>query len=197
MGALASIIPMVGRAKLPPYTLRFKANRAVSLSDFRALPITLTLVDDARHIYDVKLEQNDWSYLFKPMGASNTWLVKVIDANTFGVTDTSFMFSDCTALEYIKPFDTSSVTGMYRMMYNCESLKYIPLFNTTNTTNVSGMLYGCRKAESGVLTLYTQMSTQANPPTSHADTFTDCGIDTPSGLAELQQIPTSWGGLAS
>jgi hypothetical protein len=29
----------------------------------------------------------------------------------------------------------------------------------------------------------------------HSSMFTDCGIDTVTGLADLQRIPTSYGGL--
>lgn len=220
MGVMASIIPMVGRVKLPPYTLRFKANRAVSLSDFRALPITLTLVDDARHIYDLKLERADWSNLFDPASGDtlNTWLIEVIAANTHGVTSMSYMFRSCASLVSVSFFDTSSVTSMSSMFNFCSSLTSVPLFDTSRVTNMRGMLYrctslesiplfdtssvtdmsviaqNCTKVKSGALALYTQASTQETPPTSYANAFTDCGSNTPTGLAELQQIPTSWGG---
>lgn len=37
-----------------------------------------------------------------------------------------------------------------------------------------------------------QASTQANPPANHSYTFTNCGRDTPTGAAELAQIPSGW-----
>lgn len=206
---------------LPPFTLRFKANRAVSLSDFRdTLPITLTLVDDAQHIYDVKLEQADWSNLFYPERGKNEWLIAIIAANTSGVTNMRFMFAYCTSLTSVSLFDTNSVTDMGVMFQACTSLTSVPLFDTSRVTNMVFMFDSCysltsvplfdtnrvtdmrimfrdcRKVKGGALALYTQASTQANPPSLHDSTFSNCGADTPTGLAELQQIPASWGGLA-
>lgn len=205
---------------LPPYTLRFKANRAVTTADFRnELPITLTLVDNARHIYDLKLEQDDWSNLFYPTSVYNAWLTEVVQANTSGVTNMRDMFLYCTSLESVPLFDTSSVTDMDSMFFGCSSLTsaplfdtsnvttmrvmfktctsltYVPLFNTSSVTNMSYMFEECRAVQEGALALYQQASTQANPPQYHTDVFTNCGVDTEMGLAELQQIPTNWGGL--
>lgn len=182
MGVLASIIPMVGKPRgeivLPPFTVRFKANKAVSTNDFhssvRSL-ITLSLVDDSTHTYDVKLERSDWSFLFS--GATpiirNKWLLEIVDSNTSGVTNMSYMF------QY------------------CDMLIKVPLLNTSSVTNASYILIACKNVESGAFALYTQMSTQPNPPSLYVNAFTNCGADTPTGLAELQQIPTSWGGLAT
>jgi len=52
--------------------------------------------------------------------------------------------------------------------------------------------YGCVNVESGALALYQQASTQTNPPTNNYQTFTNCGSNTVTGVAELAQIPSSW-----
>lgn len=176
MGVLASIIPMVGRPRgeivLPPFTVRFKANRAVSTSDFQVgLPITLTLVDDATHTYDVTIGQAEWNWLF---GAEpyNTGLTEVIAANTSGVTNMSYMFYNCNLLTHIPLFDMSSVTDMVRMLFRCLNI------------------------ERGALAIYRQVSEKLTAQWRYLNAFTDCGSNTPTGLAELQQIPMSWGGLA-
>ena len=52
--------------------------------------------------------------------------------------------------------------------------------------------YNCYSVQSGALALYQQASTQATPPTDHRNTFTDCGINTQTGSAELAQIPNDW-----
>lgn len=248
MGVLASIIPMVGRPRgdvLPSYTLRFKANRAVSLSDFRALPIMLTLVDEESHTYDVKLEQSDWSGLFNPTSGNNTWLIEVVQANTSRVDDMSDMFRNCVSLTLVSLFDMEGVLNASGMFYGCSSLSLvpqfeivsaedishmfqgctsltsmplfdtysardmsymfadcellasIPLFDVFYAEDMSSMFQGCRKVQGGALALYEQASTKEIPLTSHSNTFTDCGVGTPTGLSELQQIPTSWGGLAT
>ena len=40
--------------------------------------------------------------------------------------------------------------------------------------------------------LYNQLSTQTTPPSSHSQTFYDCGSNTTTGSAELAQIPSDW-----
>ena len=70
----------------------------------------------------------------------------------------------------------------------------IPSLITDNAADVGGMFKECYKVSSGSLALYTQMSSQAFPPSSHGDCFKYCGRDTTTGAAELAQIPTSWGG---
>jgi len=54
------------------------------------------------------------------------------------------------------------------------------------------MFYECRNVVSGALALYKQASTQAVPPSSHSITFTNCGLNTEIGRAELAQIPYNW-----
>ena len=54
------------------------------------------------------------------------------------------------------------------------------------------MFIYCSNVQSGALALYQQASTQTNPPTSHHDTFGQCGINTQTGLEEYLQIPDDW-----
>ena len=112
--------------------------------------------------------------------------------DTSNVTATFDMFQNCKALISVPLFDTSNVTAMYSMFHNCESLTAIPLFDTSKVTNMYDMFQNCYKVQSGALALYQQASTQANPPSSHSYTFTKCGRDTPTGAAELAQIPSDW-----
>lgn len=61
-------------------------------------------------------------------------------------------------------------------------------------TNVNEMFAGCTEVSGGALALYNVM--KDNPTiANHADTFKNCGVNSQTGLAELQQIPLSWGGL--
>lgn len=128
-----------------------------------------------------------------------TSLKSAPNMSTGHVTTMDGTFYGCTALESVPLYDTSSVTTFYSTsrggtFHNCSSLKSIPLFNTSSATNVRQMFSGCTKVESGALALYQQMSTQTTPPTTHTNTFQNCGRDTVTGAAELAQIPTSWGG---
>lgn len=123
--------------------------------------------------YLIKRDDTDWSMMFvlNDDNDENPYLLEVLDANTSGVINMESMCDTCTSLTSIPLFDTSSV----------ENMDYI--------------LYECVNVESGALALYQQASTRADE-ISHSGAFCNCGADTESGLAELQQIPVSWGGLA-
>ena len=116
--------------------------------------------------------------------------------NTSSCTNMFDMFMGCRSLTSVPLFNTSSCTNMYGMFSNCSVLTSIPLFDTSSCTDMNCMFDGCVNVQYGALALYQQASTQANVPNHGAWTFYNCGINTPTGLAELQQIPPSWGGLA-
>jgi surface protein len=78
------------------------------------------------------------------------------------------------------------------MFQYCTSLTSIPLFNTSSVTNMSSMFDGCTNVQSGALALYQQASTQTTPPSTHDQTFQNCGSSTTTGAAELAQIPSDW-----
>lgn len=147
-----------------------------------------------------------------------TSLVYAPQLNTSNVTNTYQMFNDCTSLKYIPTYDLSNVTNMRRMFSHCESveqfplfdlsnvsimeeafqhcysLTQVPLFDTSSATDTDLMFSECINVESGALALYQQASTQENPPSSHTNMFIRCGMNTVSGMAELNQIPYTWGG---
>ena len=74
---------------------------------------------------------------------------------------------------------------------NCTSLTSIPLFDTGNRLDMSYAFDNCVNVQSGALALYQQASTQSFVP-GHTHTFTNCGINTETGSAELAQIPSDW-----
>lgn len=122
--------------------------------------------------------------------------------DTHNVTNMSNMFSLIhspggynSRLETLPLFDTSNVTDMSSMCYLQHSLKTIPLLNTSKVTNMDSAFDDCTNIETGALALYQQASSQSSPPSSHSYTFRNCGSNTTTGAAELQQIPISWGGL--
>ena len=81
-----------------------------------------------------------------------------------------------------------------RMFANCTGLEYIEPIHCTTVKNVGGMFQGCTKVEEGALAQYNWFSTYAVNINNHSGTFTNCGANTATGLAELDQIPTGWGG---
>ena len=64
-----------------------------------------------------------------------------------GVTDMSYMFSDCSNLQTIPLINTSNITNMSYMLNGCSNLQTIPLINTSNVTNMSCMFQLCYKLQ--------------------------------------------------
>jgi surface protein len=81
---------------------------------------------------------------------------------------------------------------MLKMCCDCSALKSIPLFNTNKVTNMDAAFANCYSVQYGASALFTQASTQENPPSSHQYAFSACGINTTQGAAELAQIPNDW-----
>ena len=104
----------------------------------------------------------------------------------------SAMLSDSTNVIEILGANTTNITYMGYMFYGCTALTTITIFDTTKATVVSSMFQGCINVETGALALYNQMSSQSRPPSSHLQTFRNCGSNTQSGAAELAQIPSDW-----
>lgn len=123
-----------------------------------------------------------------------TALTEVIPVfNLVNTPDVESMFYGCTSLRRVPDFDNfSSVKYMEKFCRNCTSLEYVPLLDTENIIKISGAFSNCTNVISGALALYTQASTQSTPPTNHAGTFYNCGINTITGADELSQIPSSW-----
>lgn len=170
------------------------------------------------NVWDWTRNNPNWSYSFNEAFNNANNLVKIIGAgDTSSVTDLSQMFRACASItelclfdtsnvssfyifisrakiSKIPPYDTKNVTSFNYAFFSLQNLKTIPLLNTEKATTVSYMFTDCFNVESGALAIYTQLSTQTNPPSTHLETFSNCGKDTEEGRAELAQIPVSWGG---
>lgn len=117
--------------------------------------------------------------------------------DTSNVSSMQNMFNNCSSLTTVPVFNTSNVSNMNNMFSYCSSLTTVPLFNTSNVSNMSSMFLNCSSVASGALALYTQASSQAEPPDYHTTTFKNCGSNTQTGAAELAQIPQDWGGTGA
>lgn len=118
----------------------------------------------------------------------------VPDINTSNVKYVQGMFSYCSSLTELPDIDTSKVTNMERMCRSCTSLTSIPELDTTSVSSIHDAFRNCPNVEYGALDLYNQLSTQLVDTSAVSGTFTGCGSATTTGSAELNQIPTSWGG---
>lgn len=81
-----------------------------------------------------------------------------------------------------------------RMFRYCTGLTSIVPLECVNVVNVGGMFDNCTEIEDGALDQYNWFNTYGVNITNHSGTFTNCGSNTQSGLAELDQIPVGWGG---
>jgi surface protein len=63
--------------------------------------------------------------------------------NAGGVLSNLEMFNECSSLQFIKLFDTSSSLNMEEMFRNCVKIQSIPLFDTSNVQNTNSMFSSC------------------------------------------------------
>lgn len=99
--------------------------------------------------------------------------IKSATVKVTGITDTSYMFYNCTNLESIdlSGLDTSSVISMQCMFSGCSSLKNLDVsgFGTRNVNDMRHMFYGCRS-----LAALDVSSFETNSVTDMAGMFFDC-----------------------
>ena len=112
------------------------------------------------------------------------------------ITSTYLMFNNCFSLKEFPVFDTSHVTNAKSMFASCINLTEIPNYNFSSVTNVDSFCFNSINVKRGILETYNKFLNRGASITSHTKTFSNCGIDTAEGRAELAQIPKSWGGLA-
>lgn len=95
----------------------------------------------------------------------------------------------------VPDIDYSNVLNMQRFMRGNVDITEIPTMNISNAiTKVEGIFEECINVNSGIKNLYNTLS-QIQTITKYSDAFKNCGINTLEGHYQLNQIPTSWGGL--
>lgn len=126
---------------LPPYTIRFEAPSYFTPShpDYKFDSYTVVAITQEGHrIVDFVYNNTDWSSMFSAPAYSKD-IIKVLGANTAGVTNMYRMFYQQKGLTEVPLFDTSSVTNMSGMFKDCQQLRTVPLFDTHNVTDMSRM----------------------------------------------------------
>lgn len=174
---------------LPPYTIRLRYADGVTPTFSKGTGVQ---VSASPNIWDLTYENTNW----RTLRQDDRQLLEILGANTTGVTNMGYMLYYNSALTTIPVFDTSSVENFGFMCDHCQSLTRVPSFNVSSSRYVNYMFDGCYNVEHGALDLYTRLSSRPEV-TTYTSCFTNCGRDTVTGLAELNQIPTSWGGLMS
>ena len=111
--------------------------KKVDLSHFKKRPKDISyMFYNCYNLEEVIFGNFDTSNVISMVGMFYNTKVTSLDLsrfNTTKVTDMSYMFYDCTQLEYLdlKNFDFSGITrdGEYRMLDRCKSLKYLNIYS--------------------------------------------------------------------
>ena len=74
--------------------------------------------------------------------------------DTSNVTNTSYMFTNCSNLTSIPQLDTSKVTNINNLFEGCSSLTSIPQLDTSKVNNISYMFRNCYKLQTIDLTYF-------------------------------------------
>lgn len=119
-------------------------------------------------------------------GNPNIVSVHVMDTRT--VTDFQSAFAGCSNLYEIAGLPIQGQA--FQMFSGCTGLRRLPRFEASSSVQVQEMFGGCRNVESGILDCYDSLRNV--PYIYHFACFRDCGVDTPTGAAELAQIPSDW-----
>lgn len=173
------------------------------------------------NIWDWSKENSSWKESFDNAFHDSLNLVEIIETGDLSLlTDITSLFRNCSSLTYFKGnlasvkimasaflgcsklenvelLSTGNSTNMSSMFNGCSSLKSMPKLDTDKVVYIGYAFYNCKKIEREIYAMYLQLISQTTPPSSHADTFHNCGIDTVSGAAELSMIPSDWGGTAT
>lgn len=107
------------------------------------------------NIWDLTYENTNWSYLLQNL-IPEDGPFEVIDGNTSGVVNMSFMYRGARVYRIVDDLDTSSVTNMAYMFgpygspnsYQQGGLRAAPRMDTSNVTDMTRMFYGQGQIES-------------------------------------------------
>jgi len=134
-------------------------------------------------------DMTDATGLFRACSA----LTSIGKMDLSNVTIANYMCVDCSNLSYFPNLKMDSLSVANAMFYQCVSLRKVPdLGQLPSITNVGGMFQNCRNVESGTLAMYNILSARITTAANYRYCFTNCGVYTSSGAAELAQIPSDW-----
>jgi hypothetical protein len=118
------------------------------------------------------------------------------------VTKSTLAFQNCTSFSSVPDFNLSAAKDIRWMFAGCSNLKRVPSIklsamatSAAENRGMEGAFENCSQVTGGALALYNYATGMGINWSVGYYCFANCGIDTPEGKAELQQIPNDWGGL--
>ena len=131
-------------------------------------------------------------------------VVNCVLKNTGDIVDATAMLSGGnrpSTLTTLNALDLHSATTIENLLNRSTSLvSALDITLSGNVTKCNSAFATCSKVPSGALALYNSLSSQATPPSSYSNCFTNCGINADQSApihAEMAQIPSSWGGTGA
>lgn len=128
-------------------------------------------------------------------------VVNCVLKNTGDIVNASNMLSGgnrATTLTTLNALDLHSATNIRYLLSGATSLvSALDITLSSNVADCLGAFQQCTKVPSGALALYNSLSSQATPPSSYSNCFTNCGKSAAQDApihTEMAQIPTTWGG---
>ena len=115
--------------------------------------------------------------------------------NIHGMLNAMPSLTSIPTLDYSEVTDISILIGAGNELYfplNIETLPDISTI-TTKLTNCQDAFKNAKNIKYGIIEAYNKL-VSCNP-TTYTNCFLNCGINTLEGHYQLNQIPTSWGGL--
>lgn len=130
----------------------------------------------------------EWRDVFQDINIES-----VCNVDFGNITDIHALFSGNTHILHIDSFNIPSVTNMSELCNGCYRIDCVPEFFGINgqVVNCQAAFYDCHSAEYGITQLYEQL-TAVQEPSEHLYCFRNCGVNSPTGSAELAQIPSDW-----
>jgi hypothetical protein len=133
-----------------------------------------------------------WAFAFQEAN-TGTLYSQLTSANLGGGT---CKIIDCGCFDYVDS-NNNTFQSMDRCFGPATALTEFVTMQTPNTlVNLNSVFYGATNVADGALDQYTYWSTYNTNISNHSATFKDCGSNTQTGLADLNQIPVGWGGNA-
>ena len=131
-----------------------------------------------------------WSFAFQEVN-TGTLYSQLTSANLGGGT---CKIIDCGGFDYVDS-NNNTFQSMDRCFGPATALTEFATMQTPNTlVTVNSLFYGDPNVAEGALDEYTYWSTYHTNISNHSAAFKDCGSNTQTGHADLNQIPVGWGG---
>lgn len=108
------------------------------------------------------------------------------------VQNMAMTFGECDSLRKVNVYNTQNVTTMQQLFVMDTNFVNMPTFEVDSLTDVASMFDYCSSMPSGILDMYNRLDALGSQVTDHIYCFRNCGRNSPTGSAELSQIPSDW-----